>query len=84
MPTTGYRTNWDEFVAPGAPVFDFIFTVSQRRWRGVPVLAGQAGIGSLGRPDPAAVEARKQRPNFKDAALILRRRISFSLAPLNA
>ena len=28
MPTTGYRSkSWDEFVAPGAPVFDFIFTV---------------------------------------------------------
>ena len=25
MPTTGYRSkSWDEFVAPGAPVFDFI------------------------------------------------------------
>lgn len=28
LPTTGYRSkSWDEFVAPGAPVFDFIFTV---------------------------------------------------------
>lgn len=28
LPTTGYCSkSWDEFVAPGAPVFDFIFTV---------------------------------------------------------
>ena len=28
LPTTGYRSkSWDEFVVPGAPVFDFIFTV---------------------------------------------------------
>ena len=28
LPTTSYRSkSWDEFVAPGAPVFDFIFTV---------------------------------------------------------
>lgn len=50
MPTTGYRSkSWDEFVAPGRRCSTSFYRLRQRRRRGVPVLAGQAGIGSLGR-----------------------------------
>ena len=84
MPTTGYRSkSWDEFVAPGAPVFDFIFTVCDNAageacpfWPGKPVSA------HWGVPDPAAVEGSEEQrlKAFKDAALILRRRIELFLS----
>ena len=84
MPTTGCRSkSWDEFVAPGAPVFDFIFTVCDNAageacpfWPGTPVSA------HWGVPDPAAVEGSEEQrlKAFKDAALILRRRIELFLS----
>lgn len=84
MKTTGYRSkSWDEFVAPGAPVFDFIFTVCDNAageacpfWPGKPVSA------HWGVPDPAAVEGSEEErlKSFKDAALILRRRIELFLS----
>ena len=62
MPTTGYRSkSWDEFVAPGRRCSTSFYRLRQRRRRGVPVLAGQAGIGSLGRADPAAVEGSEEQ-----------------------
>lgn len=84
LPTTGYRSkSWDEFVAPGAPVFDFIFTVCDNAagetcplWPGKPVSA------HWGVPDPAAVEGteEQQRKAFSDAAVALHRRIELFLA----
>jgi arsenate reductase len=84
LPTTGYRSKrWDEFVAPGAPVFDFIFTVCDNAageacpfWPGKPVSA------HWGVPDPAAVEGgeQQQRKAFMDAAVTLRRRIELFLS----
>lgn len=84
MPATGYRSkSWEEFVAPGAPVFDFIFTVCDNAagevcplWPGTPVSA------HWGVPDPAAVEGSEdqQIKAFKDAALALRRRIELFLS----
>ncbi|MGB3275772.1 MAG: arsenate reductase ArsC [Castellaniella sp.] len=84
MKTTGYRSkSWDEFVAPGAPVFDFIFTVCDNAagescpfWPGKPVSA------HWGVPDPAAAEgSEEERLNaFQDAALALRRRIELFLS----
>ena len=58
MPTAGYRSkSWDEFAAPGAPVFDFIFTVCDNAvgetcpfWPGKPVSAQWVV------PVPAAIE----------------------------
>ncbi|MGI7060341.1 arsenate reductase ArsC [Citrobacter amalonaticus] len=84
LPATGYRSkSWDEFVAPGAPVFDFIFTVCDNAaseacplWPSKPVSA------HWGVPDPAAVEGteEQQRKAFTDAAITLRRRIELFLS----
>ena len=84
LPATGYRSkSWDEFVAPGAPVFDFIFTVCDTAageacpcWPGTPVSA------HWGVPDPAAASGtgEQQRRAFTEAALTLRRRIELFLS----
>ena len=84
MPTTGYRSkSWDEFVAPGAPVFDFIFTVCDNAaGEACPVWPGKPVSAHWGVPDPAAVEGSEEQrlKAFKDAALILRRRIELFLS----
>lgn len=84
MPATGYRSkSWDEFVAPGAPEFDFIFTVCDNAageqcpfWPGKPVSA------HWGVPDPAAVEGSEAQrlEAFRATALALHRRIGLFLA----
>lgn len=84
MPTAGYRSkSWDEFVAPGAPEFDFIFTVCDNAAGEVcPVWPGRPMSAHWGVPDPAAVEGteEQQRKAFTDAALTLRRRIELFLS----
>ena len=89
MPTTGYRSkSWDEFVAPDAPVFDFIFTVCDSAageacpfWPGHPVSA------HWGIEDPAAVEGTdidKERA-FVSALGFMRNRIrAFVALPVAA
>jgi len=84
MPATGYRSkSWNEFTEPGAPVFDFIFTVCDNAagemcpiWPGKPVSA------HWGVPDPAAVEGteEQQRKAFADVAMTLHRRIELFLS----
>jgi len=84
LPNTGYRSkSWDEFVAPDAPVFNFIFTVCDNAAGEVcPVWPGQPVSAHWGVPDPAAVEGseEQQRKAFTDAALTLRRRIELLLS----
>ena len=84
LPATGYRSkSWDEFVAPGAPVFDFIFTVCDNAAGEVcPVWPGRPMSAHWGVPDPAAVEGteEQQRKAFMDAALTLKRRIELMLS----
>ncbi|WP_186207471.1 arsenate reductase ArsC [Burkholderia gladioli] len=84
LPTTGYRSkSWDEFVTPGAPVFDFIFTVCDNAAGEVcPVWPGQPVSAHWGVPDPASVEGseEQQRKAFMDVALTLRRRIELLLS----
>jgi len=84
LPGASYRSkSWDEFVAPGAPVFDFIFTVCDNAAGEVcPVWPGKPVSAHWGVPDPAAVEGSEvqQRMAFMDAALVLKRRIELFLS----
>ncbi|MGA0583129.1 MAG: arsenate reductase ArsC [Castellaniella sp.] len=84
MPATGYRSkSWDEFAAPGAPVFDFIFTVCDNAaGEACPFWPGQPVTAHWGVPDPAAVEGTESQrlKAFRDAALTLRKRIDLLLA----
>ncbi|AWP59379.1 protein-tyrosine-phosphatase [Bordetella bronchiseptica] len=84
VPTGGLRSkSWDEFVAPGAPMFDFVFTVCDNAAGEVcPVWPGQPVSAHWGVPDPAAVDGTEehQRKAFHDAAITLRRRIELFLA----
>ena len=83
-PSEDFRSKgWEEFAGPGAPVMDFVFTVCDNAageacpfWPGKPVSA------HWGVPDPAAVEGSEEQrlKAFKDAALILRRRIELFLS----
>ncbi|GAA0219071.1 hypothetical protein GCM10009125_05020 [Castellaniella daejeonensis] len=79
IPAADYRSkSWDEFVAPGAPLFDFIFTVCDNAAGEVcPLWPGKPVSAHWGVPDPAAVEGSEEQKvkAFKDTALILRRRI---------
>lgn len=84
MPSIGFRSkSWDEFTTPGAPVFDFIFTVCDNAageacpfWPGRPVSA------HWGVSDPAAVDGTEEQrmKAFRDTALTLRRRIELFLS----
>lgn len=84
MPTSGYRSkSWDEFVKPGAPRFDFIFTVCDNAAGEIcPVWPGKPMSAHWGVPDPAAVEGcdEAKRKAFHDAAVTLKRRIELLLA----
>jgi len=76
--TTGLRSkSWDEFAAPGAPEFDFIFTVCDNAAGEVcPVWPGHPMTAHWGIPDPAHVEGDEaRRAAFKLAARQLARRI---------
>lgn len=80
--TSGLRSkSWDEFSVPGAPEFDFVFTVCDNAagetcpvWYGAPVTA------HWGIPDPAHVEGEAaRRAAFNKAADQLARRIQLFL-----
>ena len=78
---TGMRSkSWNEFSEPGAPKFDFIFTVCDNA-------AGETGPVWIGHPmtahwgieDPAAIEGEGQREAFMQALRYLTNRISLFL-----
>jgi len=77
--TEGLRSkSWDEFAAPGADPIDFVITVCDKAAAEVcPVWPGKPIAAHWGVADPAAVEGTDElkRAAFRDAALILRRRI---------
>lgn len=84
LPADGLRSKaWDEFVLPGAPKLDFVFTVCDNAANEVcPVWPGQPMTAHWGVPDPAAVrgsEAQMERA-FRETFFILDRRISLFLS----
>ena len=88
FPVEGFRSKpWDEFAAPDAPKLDFVFTVCDQAAAEVcPIWPGQPLTAHWGVPDPAAVQGSEdeQRRAFKDAFLVLRRRIELlSALPLD-
>lgn len=84
VPTDGFRSkNWDEFAQPDSPPLDFVFTVCDKAAGEMcPVWPGQPMTAHWGVPDPAAVEGSDdvKRKVFKDAVIILKRRIELMLA----
>jgi arsenate reductase (thioredoxin) len=84
LPTEGLRSkDWTEFATPGAPKMNFVFTVCDNAAKEVcPVWPGQPMTAHWGVPDPAAVtgQAEQIERAFRDAFVILDRRISLFLA----
>ena len=89
LPTTGLRSkSWDEFAKPGAPHLDFLFTVCDNAAQEVcPIWPGQHMTAHWGVPDPAVASGSEEKTQraFRDAFVILDRRISLFLAlPLSS
>ena len=87
--TDGLRSkSWDEFGGPEAPRLHFVFTVcDQAAAELCPTWPGQPLTAHWGVPDPSAEttsdEARRRA--FREAALVLRRRIElFASLPLES
>ncbi len=81
--TDGLRSkSWDEFSQPGAPEFDFVFTVCDNAAGEVcPVWYGSPMTAHWGIPDPAHVEGDEaRRAAFKKAAEQLARRIQLFMS----
>ena len=75
--------SWDEFAAPGAPEFDFIFTVcNNAAGEACPVWPGKPATAHWGIPDPAGVEGDNEakRAAFKTAYNQLARRIQLFMS----
>lgn len=83
LPAENLRSkNWDEFAKPGAPEMNFVFTVCDNAAKEVcPIWPGQPMTAHWGVPDPAAVAGSPEQMEraFRDAFLILERRISLFL-----
>ena len=80
--TAGMRSkSWDEFSAPDAPKFDFIFTVCDNAaGEACPVWIGHPLTAHWGIEDPAAIEGEGQREAFLQALRFLQNRIALFLA----
>jgi arsenate reductase len=74
-----YSKSWDRFSEPGAPIFNFVFTVCDQAAAEVcPFWPGQPMTAHWGVPDPAAVNGTPEEVEraFKLAFAALDRRIS--------
>jgi arsenate reductase (thioredoxin) len=82
--TGGLRSkSWDEFAVPGAPEFDFIFTVCDNAANeACPVWLGHPASAHWGIPDPVAADGSQaeKRLAFDEAYRQLRDRISAFIA----
>jgi len=80
LPSEGFRSkSWDEFAAPGAAQFHFVFTVcDQAAGEVCPIWPGQPLTAHWGVPDPAAVRGSEIeiRRAFRDVFTVLSRRIN--------
>ena len=86
--TSGLRSkSWQEFAAPGAPEFDFIFTVCDNAaGEACPTWPGKPATAHWGIPDPAEAKGSPAEIAlaFKDAYRLLLRRIeAFAALPLD-
>ena len=84
LPTADLRSkSWNEFVRPGAPVMDFVFTVCDQAADEVcPIWPGNPITAHWGVPDPAAVEGtdEQRRQAFRNAHRQLESRIKLFVA----
>ena len=84
LPTFDLRSkSWDEFACPGAPKFDFIFTVCDNAAAETcPVWPGHPMTAHWGVPDPTAAQGTPEQiaQAFRDAYVALDRRIDLFLA----
>ncbi|MBI5900514.1 MAG: arsenate reductase ArsC [Rhodocyclales bacterium] len=83
IPCEGARSkSWNEFAAPGAPEFDFIFTVCANAANETcPIWPGHPTTAHWTLPDPAHVEPMEaRRAAFEQAYQSLRKRIAAFLA----
>jgi len=84
LPTDGFRSkSWEEFAGPDGPPLDFVFTVCDNAAGEVcPAWPGQPMTAHWGIPDPAAVQDTDEQKQlaFKDAAVMLTRRIQLMLS----
>jgi arsenate reductase (thioredoxin) len=84
LPTTELRSkSWNEFVRPGAPIMDFVFTVcDQAAGEVCPAWPGNPVTAHWGVPDPAAVDGTEaeQSKAFRAAYLALENRIKIFVA----
>ncbi len=81
--TEGLRSkSWDEFSQPGAPEFDFIFTVCDNAaGEACPIWLGHPMTAHWGIPDPAHIEGDEaRRAAFNKAADQLARRIQLFMS----
>jgi protein-tyrosine-phosphatase len=82
--TAGFRSkSWNEFAKPGAPKFDFAFTVcDDAAAETCPVWPGQPMTAHWGIPDPAAARGTAAEIGlaFKDAYRMLNQRIGIFVA----
>jgi arsenate reductase len=89
LPTESLRSkSWEEFAKPAAPKMNFVFTVCDNAAQEMcPVWPGQPMSAHWGVPDPALVKGSSEQIEraFRDAYLILERRISLFLSlPLSS
>lgn len=87
--TSGFRSkSWAEFAEPGAPKFDFVFTVcDSAATESCPIWPGQPMTAHWGVPDPAEATGTPAEiaVAFKEAYRLLNQRIAiFSALPIHS